>query len=80
MTCRKGISVEYAKREVRRRTTLIGAMLVRHGYADALLCGTFGKHSLHLNYIDIVLGRKPGVGSFYTMNMLILPQRYLVYR
>jgi malate dehydrogenase (oxaloacetate-decarboxylating)(NADP+) len=75
LTCRKGIGVEYAKREMRRRTTLIGAMLVRHNYADAMLCGTFGKHSLHLRYIAEVIGRKPGIGSFYAMNMLILPQR-----
>ncbi|MCM2288750.1 MAG: NADP-dependent malic enzyme [Sulfuritalea sp.] len=77
MTCRKGVSVEYAKREMRRRTTLIGAMLVRHNYADALLCGTFGKHSLHLRYIDTVIGRKPGIEHFYAMNMLVLPRRTL---
>jgi malate dehydrogenase (oxaloacetate-decarboxylating)(NADP+) len=75
LMCRKGIGVEYAKREMRRRTTLIGAMLVRHNYADAMLCGTFGKHSLHLRYIADVIGRKPGIGSFYAMNMLILPGR-----
>ena len=77
LTCRKGIGVEYAKREVRRRTTLIGAMLIRHGYADALLCGTFGKHALHLKYIDQVIGRRPGVESFHAMNMIILPSRTL---
>ncbi len=75
LTCRKGISVEYAKREMRRRTTLIGAMLVRHHYADGMLCGTFGKHSLHLSYIAEVIGRKPGIENFYAINMLILPQR-----
>ncbi|MDK9724988.1 MAG: NADP-dependent malic enzyme [Sterolibacteriaceae bacterium MAG5] len=75
--CRKGIGVEYAKREMRRRTTLIGAMLVRHDYADGMICGTFGKHSLHLRYIDNVIGRRPGVDHFYAMNMLILPRRTL---
>jgi malate dehydrogenase (oxaloacetate-decarboxylating)(NADP+) len=77
LTCRKGIGVEYAKREMRRRTTLIGAMLVRHNYADGMLCGTFGKHSLHLRYIAEVIGLKPGIGHFYAMNMLILPSRTL---
>ena len=77
MMSRKGVSVEYAKREMRRRTTLIGAMLLRHNYADAMLCGTFGKHSLHLRYIETVIGRMPGIGSYYAMNMLILPQRTL---
>ncbi|MDX9995849.1 MAG: NADP-dependent malic enzyme [Rhodocyclaceae bacterium] len=77
LMCRKGVGVEYAKREMRRRTTLIGAMLVRHGYADGMLCGTFGKHSLHLRYVAEVIGRQPGVDSFYAMNMLILPNRTL---
>jgi malate dehydrogenase (oxaloacetate-decarboxylating)(NADP+) len=77
LTCRKGIGIEYAKREMRRRTTLIGAMLVRHNYADAMLCGTFGKHSLHLHYIADVIGKKPGIEHFYAMNMLILPSRTL---
>jgi malate dehydrogenase (oxaloacetate-decarboxylating)(NADP+) len=77
LTCRKGVGIEYAKREMRRRTTLIGAMLVRHNYADGLLCGTFGKHSLHLRYISDVIGRKPGIDNFYAMNMLILPKRTL---
>jgi len=74
---RKGVSIDYAKLEMRRRTTLIGAMLVRHNYADALVCGTYGKHSLHLRYIDRVIGRKPGIENFYAMNMLILPRRTL---
>ncbi|MBL8489997.1 MAG: NADP-dependent malic enzyme, partial [Rhodocyclaceae bacterium] len=77
LTCRKGVGVEYAKREMRRRTTLIGAMLVRHGYADAMVCGTFGKHSLHLRYIAEVIGRREGIDHFYAMNMIILPRRTL---
>jgi malate dehydrogenase (oxaloacetate-decarboxylating)(NADP+) len=75
LTCRKGVGVEYAKREMRRRTTLIGAMLMRHGYADAMLCGTFGGHALHLKYVAEVIGRRPGVDNFHAMNMLILPNR-----
>lgn len=77
LMCRRGIGVEYAKREMRRRTTLIGAMLVKHGYADGLLCGTFGKHSLHLRFIDDVIGRKAGVKGYYAMNILVLPKRTL---
>ena len=37
---RRGVSVEYAKKEVRRRTTLIGALMLKHGYGDGLVCGT----------------------------------------
>jgi malate dehydrogenase (oxaloacetate-decarboxylating)(NADP+) len=72
---RKGVSVEVAKREVIRRTTLIGALMVRQGEADALLCGTYGEHATHLNYISNVIGLKPGVRQFAAMNLLLLQGR-----
>jgi malate dehydrogenase (oxaloacetate-decarboxylating)(NADP+) len=74
---RKGVSVEYAKREVTRRTTLIGALMVRRGDADAMLCGTLAQHSLHLGYIANVIGLRKGANQFAAMNMLILPKRTL---
>ena len=74
---RKGISVEYAKREVTRRTTLIGALMVRRGDADAMLCGTIAQFSLHVDYIATVIGLRKGVNQFAAMNMLILPNRTL---
>jgi len=73
--CRKGVSVEYAKREARRRTTLIGSLLVKHNYADGLICGTSGPYANHLRYIANVIGLSPGVSNFYALNMLILPSR-----
>ena len=77
LMCRKGISIEYAKREIRRKTTLIGAMLIRHNYADGMICGTYSKHSLHLRYINNVIGKRAGINHFYAMNMLVLPNRTL---
>jgi malate dehydrogenase (oxaloacetate-decarboxylating)(NADP+) len=74
---RKGVSIEIAKRDLLRRSTLIGAMLMRHGYADAMLCGTVGSYANHLEVIGNVLGKSPGVSDFYAMNMLILPDRTL---
>jgi malate dehydrogenase (oxaloacetate-decarboxylating)(NADP+) len=75
LTERKGVSQHYAKIEMRRRLTLIGAMLVHRGEADGMLCGTFGTHDLHLHYIDQVIGRRPGVNHYYAMNVLLLPKR-----
>ncbi|GAB4062923.1 NADP-dependent malic enzyme [Uliginosibacterium sediminicola] len=72
---RQGVSVEYAKREVRRRTTLIGALMLKFGYADGMICGTYGMHNQHLKLIDTVLGRREGVKHFYAMNLLVLPGR-----
>ncbi|MEO8143018.1 MAG: phosphate acyltransferase, partial [Betaproteobacteria bacterium] len=64
LTERKGVSPEYARVEMRRRNTLIGSMMMIKGEADAMLCGTFGTHSLHLQYIDQVIGRRPGVRHY----------------
>ena len=77
LTERRGVSVQYAKIEMRRRATGIGAMAIHRGEADGMLCGTFGTHDLHLHYIDQILGRKPGVNDYYAMNALILPTRTL---
>jgi malate dehydrogenase (oxaloacetate-decarboxylating)(NADP+) len=75
LTERKGVSPEYAKIEMRRRHTLIGAMMIYKGEADGMLCGTFGTHALHLHYIDQVLGLRAGVRYFAAMNALMLPKR-----
>jgi malate dehydrogenase (oxaloacetate-decarboxylating)(NADP+) len=77
LTERKGVSPDYAKIEMRRRLTLIGAMMMYKGEADGMLCGTFGTHALHLQYIDSVIGRQPGVSSFSTLNGLMLPRQTL---
>ena len=77
LTERKGVSPEYARMEMRRRHTLIGAMLVYKGEADGMLCGTFGTHALHLHYIDQVTGLLPGIRHYAAMNGLVMPNRTL---
>jgi malate dehydrogenase (oxaloacetate-decarboxylating)(NADP+) len=72
---RKGVSQDQAKLEMRRRATLIGAMMLRRGEADAMLCGTVGTFERHLNVVADVIGRREGVRSFATMNLLLLPRR-----
>ncbi|NOT12480.1 MAG: NADP-dependent malic enzyme [Methylococcaceae bacterium] len=78
MTIRKGITEQYAKLEMRRRHTLIGAMLIHKGYADGMICGTFGTPGLHLHYVDQVLGRRAGANVYAAMNGLVLPDRQIV--
>jgi malate dehydrogenase (oxaloacetate-decarboxylating)(NADP+) len=75
LTDRKGVTAQYAKIEMRRRLTLIGAMMVRKGLADGMICGTFGTHALHLHYIDQVIGRRPGATVYAAMNTVMLPNR-----
>ncbi|MFO1415261.1 MAG: NADP-dependent malic enzyme [Burkholderiales bacterium] len=75
LTQRKGVSEAYAQIEMRRRLTLIGAMAIHRGDADGMLCGTFGTHELHLQYIDQVLGLRRGVKNYAAMNAVVLPTR-----
>jgi malate dehydrogenase (oxaloacetate-decarboxylating)(NADP+) len=75
LTCRKGVSENYAQVEMRRRHTLIAAMTVHMGDADGLLCGTYGTHRTHLEFIDQVIGPRPGVKIYAAMNGLVLPTR-----
>jgi malate dehydrogenase (oxaloacetate-decarboxylating)(NADP+) len=75
LTERRGVSLQYAKIEMRRRNTLIGAMMIHRGEADGMICGTFGTHGLHLHYVDQVIGRSAGVHHYYAMNVLMLPKR-----
>ena len=75
LTARRGVSPQYAKLEMRRRFTLIGAMLIHRGDADGMICGTFGTHELHLHYIEQVIGRRAGIKHYYAMNLLLLPKR-----
>jgi malate dehydrogenase (oxaloacetate-decarboxylating)(NADP+) len=83
MTERKGVTVQVAKIEMRRRLTLIGAMLLKKGEVDGLLCGTWGTTAQHLHYIDQVIGKRAGgcpstaqdVRVYACMNGLMLPGR-----
>jgi malate dehydrogenase (oxaloacetate-decarboxylating)(NADP+) len=83
MTERKGITVQVAKIEMRRRLTLIGSMLLHKGEVDGLICGTWGTTQTHLHYIDQVIGKRPGgcastqqdVPVYACMNGLLLPDR-----
>ncbi|ELX10959.1 NADP-dependent malic enzyme MaeB [Janthinobacterium sp. HH01] len=78
LTARKGVTQEYAKLEMRRRHSLIGAMMIKKGDADGMICGTFGTTQLHLHYIDQVLGKRDGACVYAAMNVLIMPERQLV--
>jgi malate dehydrogenase (oxaloacetate-decarboxylating)(NADP+) len=72
---RKGITVQIAKIEMRRRLSLIGTMLLHKGDVDGLICGTWGTNATHLPYVEQVIGKRPGVNTFACMNGLLLPNR-----
>ncbi|MBP6406003.1 MAG: NADP-dependent malic enzyme [Ramlibacter sp.] len=83
MTERKGVTAQMAKIEMRRRLTLISAMLLHKGDVDGMICGTWGTTAMHLHYIDQVIGKRAGgspstaqdVRIYACMNGLMLPGR-----
>jgi malate dehydrogenase (oxaloacetate-decarboxylating)(NADP+) len=85
MTERQGVTTQMAKIEMRRRLTLIGAMLLHKGDVDGLICGTWGTTAMHLQYVDQVIGKRAGgspstpqdVQIYACMNGLMLPNRQL---
>ncbi len=72
---RRGVTVQIAKIEMRRRLTLIAGMLLHKGDVDGLICGTWGTTAHHLDYLDQVIGKRPGVCTYACMNGLLLPDR-----
>jgi malate dehydrogenase (oxaloacetate-decarboxylating)(NADP+) len=70
--CRHGVTKEMARVEMRRRLTLIGAMMVHFGDADGMICGTVGAFADHLRYVDQMIGLAPGQTTYGAMNILLL--------
>ena len=77
LTERKGVTESFAKLEMRRRNTLIGATLIAKGFADGMICGTISDVSAHLQYIDAVIGHEPGAKVYGAMSGLVLPGRQI---
>jgi malate dehydrogenase (oxaloacetate-decarboxylating)(NADP+) len=72
---RRGVTAQMAKIEMRRRLTLISAMLLHKGEVDGLICGTWGNTAMHLDYLDQVIGKRPQAQCYAAMNALMLPGR-----
>ncbi len=71
---RDGVSPEAAKSMVRRSNTLISALMLQRGEADAMLCGLVGRFDAHLEHIRAVIGQKPDAHVMAAMNAVMLPQ------
>jgi len=74
LTERSGVAPEFARTLVRTRTTVIAALMVRRGEADALVCGVGGQFHRHLRHISDIIGRAPGAHALAALNLLILPR------
>ncbi len=68
---RKGITPAAAKAVVRARDTVIAALMVRRGEADAMLCGVVGRYVRKLKYVKEILGVEPGVKGLSAMSAVL---------
>ena len=74
---RRGVAPESAKTDLRRYTTVIGAMMIRMGDADGMICGLVGRFEQHLEQVRSILGLAPTATELATMNALMMPTQTL---
>ncbi len=73
LTERSGVSPDDARTIVRTNTTVIGALMVQMGDADAMLCGANGIYNWHLRHVSDVIGLRPGARKASALSVLIMP-------
>lgn len=71
---RRGITPDRARQIVRTRNTVIAALMLKRGEADAMLSGMVGKYHRQLDYVNEVVGRRVGVRNLAAMNAIITPK------
>jgi malate dehydrogenase (oxaloacetate-decarboxylating)(NADP+) len=73
LMARNGVSPDLARRVLRTRTTVIGAMMLRRGDTDAVICGAVGQYHTHLRHIREIIGKRSGVRELSALTLLVLP-------
>ncbi|HMW65266.1 MAG TPA: phosphate acyltransferase, partial [Accumulibacter sp.] len=74
---RQGVTIDIAKMRLRNDNTIIGAVLLRLGYADGMICGLNGRFAHHLRQVDEIIGKAPGRSIMAAMTHVLLPGRAL---
>ena len=74
ITARRGVTPAAAKNLLRSRPTLIAALMVERGEADALICGLVGRYHKKLGYIRSVFSLDKGLTSTSAMTGVINDQ------
>jgi malate dehydrogenase (oxaloacetate-decarboxylating)(NADP+) len=68
---RRGVTPDTARTVVRTNATVIAALAVIRGEADAMLCGVEGRYMSHLRHVRDIIGFLPGVTDFAALGLLI---------
>jgi malate dehydrogenase (oxaloacetate-decarboxylating)(NADP+) len=65
---RSGVTPDSAKQIVRSRATVIAALMLRRGEADAMVCGLVGRYHKKLGYLRGIIPLDPGVSALSAMS------------
>ncbi|KRA48317.1 NADP-dependent malic enzyme [Devosia sp. Root635] len=71
---RDGVTPDTARQVVRTNTTVISALAVKRGEADAMICGLQGRYIKHVRDIRSIIGLQDGVTDVSALSMLIMPR------
>ena len=71
LTGRRGITPEAARTLVRTNSTVIAALALVRGEADAMICGLEGRFERHLRNVDVIVGRRDDAQDYSALSMLI---------
>ncbi len=69
---RRGVSPDLARTIMRTNSTVIAAMMMQRGEADAMICGTYGHYGWHLKHVLDVVGKAPGIRDVSAISALIV--------
>jgi malate dehydrogenase (oxaloacetate-decarboxylating)(NADP+) len=70
---RRGVSPDVARTVVRTSATVIAALMLAKGEADAMICGAVGRYESHLRHVRDVIGRRPSCKQLAALSLVILP-------
>jgi malate dehydrogenase (oxaloacetate-decarboxylating)(NADP+) len=74
---RRGVTEPTARNLVRTSPTLIAALAVKLGDADAMIAGTYGRFRTHFAHVRDVVGTREGVRQMAALSLLVMPTRSL---
>ncbi|MGB0965584.1 MAG: NADP-dependent malic enzyme [Litorivicinus sp.] len=74
MMMRRGVTPKAAQARIRANFTLVASMALRMGMGDAMVCGTFGSYTKHLDVVRDVIGKRAGVDDLSALSVLLLPK------
>jgi len=68
---RHGVTPDAARTVVRTNATVIAALAVSRGEADAMICGVEGRFMSHLRHVREIIGFRAGASDFAALALMI---------